>query len=662
MKHNSSMNMAMTIKGLGTDKADLFEGNKMADEGKSLDELIEEAEALLELEKPRKRKKGESEFEFYRDSLTGHRTTKHKYRPRCRRPTSQSTATCTSNSLEDQSLEEVLEKCQAFLDTVNTTADIKWERRMAALNENWAVSRPLIFKALLLSQSPGSTTQQCDVCHDAPWVVRCDECSGRRMCYKCDSTIHDQLLFHDREAWTDGCFKYIPPTFVFTENGKMEQTRRHLFYSHLLCPQCREKHSLVPCLLPGSVIIVNQKGRFDFSNYAAICNCCGHKVNPWSLERIIAAGYWPGSPKDLTYLFDQNLFRQWDFVQKRLPGTSETSFLKALGDFSLCKGRASTITATTFSRAFKEWKFCMYELQNAQDVSWMECPACSLNQHSCHVDGNMKLYRFKSSGIQKRPCYYGAAFISQKNEVDSHIKAVYSKAPRAKNVTDSMCGESHWKAAENSARRRAKLDETGLEIAGCRHGLAQWAVNMYQGEIFGYFYFLQSQKMFPAGVNFFWEDIVCKYWKWAGKVGGSEMTMKPALSVMHAKAHKWSCQVLWGGHWQEGSACTTGEEVEQINAHMSRCGNTSKYMLPEGRDELITEHAVAWNQRKICAMVTNLAKRFKRASAMCASSKDNCVAILQQYNLQLKDVNVLLWKEEIIRHAKNSDSICFSPK
>ena len=55
---------------------------------------------------------------------------------------------------------------------------------------------------------------------------------------------------------------------------------------------------------------------------------------------------------------------------------------------------------------------------------------------------------------------------------------------------------------------------------------------------------------------------------------------------------------------------------------------------------------------------------------MCASSKDNCVAILQQYNLQLKDVNVLLWKEEIIWHAKgiyssltpfrNSDSIFFA--
>ena len=42
-------------------------------------------------------------------------------------------------------------------------------------------------------------------------------------------------------------------------------------------------------------------------------------------------------------------------------------------------------------------------------------------------------------------------------------------------------------------------------------------------------------------------------------------------------------QVIWGGRWQEGSACSTGEEVEQINSHMSRCGNTTKYMLPESK-------------------------------------------------------------------------------
>ena len=69
----------------------------MADEDASLDELIEEAQALLEEEKPRKRKVGESEFEFFRDSVSGHRISKHKYRPRSRKPSELSkSATCSS--------------------------------------------------------------------------------------------------------------------------------------------------------------------------------------------------------------------------------------------------------------------------------------------------------------------------------------------------------------------------------------------------------------------------------------------------------------------------------------------------------------------------------------------------------------------------------------
>ena len=83
-------------------------------------------------------------------------------------------------------------------------------------------------------------------------------------------------------------------------------------------------------------------GRFDFNDYFAVCNFCGYKINQWSLKNIIAAGYWPSSLKDLNYLFDQNLFRQWDFLQKQFPGTSEVSFLKALGDFSQAKGRVSS--------------------------------------------------------------------------------------------------------------------------------------------------------------------------------------------------------------------------------------------------------------------------------------------------------------------------------
>ncbi|XP_041841216.1 uncharacterized protein LOC121639787 [Melanotaenia boesemani] len=39
--------------------------------------------------------------------------------------------------------------------------------------------------------------------------------------------------------------------------------------------------------------------------------------------------------------------------------------------------------------------------------------------------------------------------------------------------------------------------------------------------------------------------------------------MRPFLSIMHAKAHSWMCELQWGGRNQEGAGTTIGEEVEQ---------------------------------------------------------------------------------------------------
>lgn len=95
MKYNPSMQMTVMSKVhwvwiLNT-------SFKMADKDTSLDELIEQAQALLEQEKPRKRKAGESEFEFYRDSVSGHRINKHKYRPRSQKPSEFSKSATYSN-------------------------------------------------------------------------------------------------------------------------------------------------------------------------------------------------------------------------------------------------------------------------------------------------------------------------------------------------------------------------------------------------------------------------------------------------------------------------------------------------------------------------------------------------------------------------------------
>ena len=60
--------------------------------------------------------------------------------------------------------------------------------------------------------------------------------------------------------------------------------------------------------------------------------------------------------------------------------------------------QVGVINDTAFSIAFKEWKFCRHELDVLQSKDFMECPTCAVFQHSAHVDGNAKLYRYKSAG------------------------------------------------------------------------------------------------------------------------------------------------------------------------------------------------------------------------------------------------------------------------
>ena len=53
------------------------------------------------------------------------------------------------------------------------------------------------------------------------------------------------------------------------------------------------------------------------------------------------------------------------------------------------------INAATFRKAFAEWCYCQFEVDSLHEQDWKKCPPCSIDQHSCHVDGNQKVYRFK---------------------------------------------------------------------------------------------------------------------------------------------------------------------------------------------------------------------------------------------------------------------------
>lgn len=70
------------------------------------------------------------------------------------------------------------------------------------------------------------------------------------MCPKCDANIHEEHLFHDREALIDGFFRHIPPTFIMNEDGKLEQASKLIiFHVHLLV---LHYHKLPLCLIAGA--------------------------------------------------------------------------------------------------------------------------------------------------------------------------------------------------------------------------------------------------------------------------------------------------------------------------------------------------------------------------------------------------------------------------
>ncbi|XP_034003930.1 uncharacterized protein LOC117496389 [Trematomus bernacchii] len=140
---------------------------------------------------------------------------------------------------------------------------------------------------------------------------------------------------------------------------------------------------------------------------------------------------------------------------------------------------------------------------------------------------------------------------------------------------------------------------------------------MYRGEIFAYPLYLQKKL---ASSMFFCMDVTCKYWPYLQRITKScpelqhLLDMKPFLSVFHAKAHDFKCEVKWSGAYQEGAGLTLGEEVEQVNAFLSRIAVTTKHMSKAGRTDMLTLMAMRWNQQKVSNLATSLSRRYLKTT------------------------------------------------
>ncbi|XP_026118737.1 uncharacterized protein LOC113097691 [Carassius auratus] len=198
------------------------------------------------------------------------------------------------------------------------------------------------------------------------------------------------------------------------------------------------------------------------------------------------------------------------------------------------------------------------------------CPACQPDMLAVCCDGNRKHYRFRKSRGTEEPSLYEGLFIAKDDEVLSFLEKIRGSSGARANDSGT-CGVSRFRASkETSNKSSSKIDEEGIQVAVCRHGVLLRALNHYRGEIFAYPMFIQKDMAERANVTFFAMDVICKYWPYLSKVADNFtdmqplMEMRPFLSVMHAKAHTAKCEVRWGGRNQDGAGNTVGEEVEQV--------------------------------------------------------------------------------------------------
>ncbi|KAF3847112.1 hypothetical protein F7725_020140 [Dissostichus mawsoni] len=403
-----------------------------------------------------------------------------------------------------------------------------WSFRQQKASECWKEARPHHLQCLLEKEAVGHPL--CGLCHE-PAVIR----SGS---VETDVLHQKKQPLHNRDSLMNGFFKPISPTtcVVRVEGG---------YDTH-------------------------DQGRYDLHLPLYVCQTCQQQWTP-DLKVLLKSGYWPASVS-ISTLYTLDLLSSFEELKVISPGFSRQAFAKLLEHRTKCGGRSGPVNGDALQRSFLEFSYASYEEDQLCCGAPFICPACTPEMLAVSADGNRKLYRFRRSG---RCCFYNRLFNGLFVAEDSVTQG------------RGTCGDSQWTAARETSRRASKLDEEGMEVAVCRHGFLLKALNMYRGEIFAYPLYLQKELM-PAKAKFFAMDVACKYWPYMEKAASvlpalQELTtMKPFLSVMHARAHATKCEIKWSGKNQEGAGMTAGEEVEQVNSYLSRCALTTKYMSKAG--------------------------------------------------------------------------------
>ncbi|XP_053283449.1 uncharacterized protein LOC128444819 isoform X1 [Pleuronectes platessa] len=454
---------------------------------------------------------------------------------------------------QEEGLENALKELESLLSVSHDDTDVvidastpttasDWKTRNIFSSERWKEARQQLVDNMLRANC--IKPQLCQRCLKKDATIRCAECMPMQYyCCDCDISHHQSQALHNRASRIHGFHKPLPPTVVVKDDADGH-------YSHHICvrilPMEMPDH-ICECppeslnVVPGRpIVFINMKGRYDLNLPELRCGSCCASWKP-ELKDVQVSGYWPATINFYT-LYDVAIFQGFKEMKLVAPGNSRLSFMRMLDAQTTECGRTGKVCSDTFYKSFMEWVISSYEVNKLCSEQPFICPACCPQMLAVSVDGNRKHYRFKKDGCTDEAGYFEGVLLCKDDEVAAFVEDIQR---RTKHVPGKgVCGRSQLNAAkETSKRSSSSLDEQGIEVAVCRHGIILRALNMFRGEIFAYPMFLQKEVSAISPPTFFCMDVICKYWPYISRICEAYpeyhhlTTMKPFLSVLHAKAH-----------------------------------------------------------------------------------------------------------------------------
>ncbi|KAF3851721.1 hypothetical protein F7725_013493 [Dissostichus mawsoni] len=439
-----------------------------------------------------------------------------------------------------QSLDSLIQEVQELLGLPEEPLPSQWKERQASTLEKWMVLRPFMVNQMLSSEKPKEGV--CQHCRQKVVVVTCQDCLPRPLsCTACVVAIHKSSVLHNRSSMVEGFLRPLSPSTHITEDegGKFSYHERECFIP-IMHPCCDCATGQMSVSTGKEVILIGINGRYNL--FLPQINCTCGKTWSIGIGDLVESGYWPATVNFET-LYAVDLFTTYEDLKITAPGMSRQAFVSMLEHRTKLFGRVSTRWKVVryVAKSFLEWTYTKFEVERLSQVQHFQFPSCTPSMFAVAINGNRKLYRFKS---QPGPCgFFDGVFLAKDAEVSSFVD--YIHGTKRHNPAKGRCGSGQWSAARETANKSAsKLDEEGVEVAVCRHGFLLKGLNMFRGEIFAYPLYLQKQ-LSSRNVQFFCSDVVCKYWPYLQRVAShcpelqNLLNMRPFLSIMHAKAHSW---------------------------------------------------------------------------------------------------------------------------